>query len=60
MTTVQTSKVSGKTDRQMPTPRKIKRPPSSYNVFFDHLRKGQILKDEFRSELEDKLEEESE
>ena len=34
--------------------------PSSYIVFFDHLRKGQLLKDEFRSELEDKLEEESE
>lgn len=32
--------------------------PSSYIVFFDHLRKGQLLKDEFRSELEAKLEEE--
>lgn len=31
--------------------------PSSYIVFFDHLRKGQLLKDEFRSELEAKLEE---
>lgn len=30
--------------------------PSSYIVFFDHLRKGQLLKDEFRSELEAKLE----
>jgi len=34
--------------------------PSSYIVFFDHLRRGQLLKDEFRSELEDKLEEEGE
>lgn len=34
--------------------------PSSYIVFFDHLRKGQLLKGEFRSELEAKLEEDEE
>lgn len=30
--------------------------PNSYTVFFDHLKKGQILEDKFRSDLEDKLE----
>ena len=34
--------------------------PNSYIVFFDHLLNGQLLEDKFRSELEDKLEEESE
>ena len=29
--------------------------PSSYVVFFDHLRNGQLLEGKFRSELEDKL-----
>lgn len=34
--------------------------PSSYIVFFDHLRKGQLLEGNFKSELENKLEAEDE
>lgn len=34
--------------------------PNSYIVFFDYLRNGQLIEDRFRSDLEDKLEQELE